>query len=106
MRIQKCYIGYCIATWSLWGIALILGLLSGPAYNIRCEALWPVAYEFTRICVIISWIPVHPVLFIWALISSLRHHREGHTSFNIFSMMLTTILALAVFISYVAVSGV
>ena len=92
MRIQKCYIGYCAVTWLLWITTLVLV----PISDIHNETLYYFVNKLSNISVLISWIPVHPILFILSLVSSIKNKREGYTSFNIFSIILTTILAIAI----------
>lgn len=105
MRIQKCYIGYCIATWILWITTLILAAFSGGAFDVHNEALYYIVLGLSSASVLLSWIPIHPVLFIRSLVSSIKNKREGYTSFNIFSIILTTILATAILGCYVWLTG-
>ena len=96
MRIQKSYIGYCAITWLLWITTLILVPISGGAFDVHNEALYYFVNKLSNISVLISWIPIHPILFILSLISSIKNKRTGYTTFNIFSIILTTILAIAI----------
>ena len=105
MRIQKCYIGYCAATWLLWITTLVLVPISGGAFNVHNETLYHFVNKLSNISVLISWIPAHPILFILSLIFSIENKRKGYTAFNIFSIILTTILALAILGNHVWLIG-
>lgn len=105
MRIQKCYIGYCAVTWLLWITTLVLAVISGGAFDVHNEALYHFVNKLSNISVLISWIPIHPILFILSLISSMKNKRKSYTVFNIFSIVLTTILAFAIIISHVFLTG-
>ena len=96
MRIQKCYIGYCAITWLLWITTLVLVPISGGAFDVHNEALYHFVNKLSNISVLISWLPVHPVLFILSLVSSIKNKRKGYIAFNIFSILFTTILAFAI----------
>ena len=96
MRIQKCYIGYCAVTWLLWIATLVLVLISGGAFDVHNKALYHFVNKLSNISVLLSWLPIHPILFILSLISSIKNKRKGYTSFNIISIGLTTILAIAI----------
>ena len=93
MRIQKCYVGYCAVTWLLWIATLVLVPISGGAFDVHNKALYHFVNKLSNISVLISWLPIHPVLFILSLVSSIKNKRKGYTAFNIFSIILTTILA-------------
>ena len=105
MRIQKCYIGYCIATWLLWGTTLVLAAFSGNAFDVHNEALYHFVNELSNISVFISWLPVHPILFLISLISSVKHKQIGYTAFNITSIIFTTILAFALLVRHIWLIG-
>lgn len=96
MRIQKGYIGYCSVTWLLWIVTLVLAAISGGAFDVHNEALYYFVNKLSSISLLLSWIPIHPILFILSLVSSIKNKREGYTSFNVFSIILTTILAIAI----------
>ena len=96
MRIQKCYVGYCAVTWLLWLATLILAAFSGNAFDVHNESLYYVVNKLSSAALLLSWLPIHPILFILSLVSSIKNKREGYTSFNIFSIILTTILAIAI----------
>ena len=105
MRIQKCYIGYCIATWLLWGTTLVLAVFSGNAFDVHNEALYHFVNKLSSISLLLSLIPVHPVLFILSLISSVKHKRKGYTAFNITSIIFTTIVAFVLLVHHVWLIG-
>ena len=96
MRIQKCYIGYCAVTWLLWVTTIVLVPISGGAFDVHNEALYYFVNKLSNISVLISWIPVHPVLFILSLVSSIKNKRKGYIAFNISSILLTTALSIVV----------
>ena len=96
MRIQKCYMGYCAVTWLLWITTLVLVPISGGAFDVHNEALYHFVNKLSNISVLISWLPVHPVLFILSLVSSIKNKRKGYIAFSIFSILFTTILAFAI----------
>ncbi len=105
MRLQRTYIGYCAVTWALWAFTLALSLFSGGAYDVRNEVLYPFALKFSSISLFVSLVPLHPVLFVCALIYSIKNKREGYTSFNAFAVILSTILALGVLANHVYLTG-
>ena len=105
MRIQKCYIGYCAVTWLLWITTLVLVPISGGAFDVHNEALYYFVNKLSNISVLISWIPIHPILFILSLISSIKNKCTGYTTFNIVSIILTTILAFAILGNHVWLMG-
>ena len=105
MRIQKCYIGYCAVTWLLWIATLILVPICGNAYDVRNEALFHFVNKLSNISVLISWIPIHPILFILSLISSIKNKKKEDVAFNIASIILTTILAVDILINHIWLIG-
>jgi len=105
MRIQKCYIGYCSVTWLLWITTLVLAVISGGAFNIHNEALYYFVNKLSNISVLTSWIPVHPVLFVLSLVSSIKNKQKGYTAFNIASIIFTTILAFVLLVRHVWLIG-
>ena len=105
MRIQKCYVGYCAVTWLLWFTTLVLVPISGGAFDVHNEALYYFVNKLSNISVLISWIPIHPILFILSLISSIKNKCTGYTTFNIVSIILTTILAFAILGFHVWLTG-
>lgn len=105
MRIQKCYIGYCIATWLLWVTTLILTEISGGAFDIHNETLYYFNYKLYGVSLLLSWIPIHPVMFIISLIYSIKNKRAGYISFNGISIIISTMLAVAILGSYVWLIG-
>ena len=106
MRIQKTYIGYCICTWCLWCLPPLLSLFCGNAYIATNIAFFNFTSKFAAIALVVSWIPMHPVLFVAALISSMKHKRHNHVSFNIFSFLFTTIVAFFYLVFYVWLCGI
>ena len=105
MRLQKTYIGFCIATWTLWCVTLLLCLISGNAWDVRIETLYSFAKSLSSISFTISLIPMHPILFVLSIISSVKQKREDYTAFNIFSIILTTILAIFILGNHVLMVG-
>ena len=96
MRIQKCYIGYCAVTWLLWVTTIVLVPISGGAFDVHNEVLYDFVNKLSNISVLISWIPVHPVLFILSLVSSIKNKLKGYIAFNISSFLFTTVLSIVV----------
>ena len=105
MRIQKCYIWYCIATWSLWGISILLALATGGGYNIQDIALYQFVLTISSIALVSAFIPIHPILFIIALCFSIKHKRWNHIVFNICSILFTSLLAFCVLAHYAYMIG-
>ena len=105
MRIQKCYIGYCAVTWLLWITTLIFVPISGGAFDVHNEAFYYFVNKLSNVSVLISWIPIHPILFILSLISSIKNMKKGYVAFNIASIILTTILAIAILGNHVWLIG-
>ena len=105
MRIQKCYIGYCAVTWLLWITTLVLVPISGGAFDVHNEALYYFVNKLSNISVLISWIPVHPVLFILSLIFSVKNRKKGYTVLNITCFILTAVLAVAILGNHVWLIG-
>ena len=105
MRIQKCYIGYCAVTWLLWIITIVLVPVSGSSFDVQNEALYYFVNKLSNISVLISWIPVHPVLFILSLISSIKNKRKGYTVLNIACFIFTALLAFAILGNHVWLIG-
>ena len=102
MRVQKCYIWYCGISWFLWGAIVILTIISCRGYHIQHPALYRSLSKLSAPLGIISLIPVHPILSVISLASSIKHKRNGYITFNIISMILTPILWF-VFLAYLAV---
>jgi len=96
MRIQKSYIWYCGATWLLWVATLMLAAFSGGAFDVHNESLYHFVTKISSVSFLISWIPVHPILFILSIVSSVKNKRHGYTVFNVISIILTTILAISI----------
>ena len=105
MRIQKCYIGYCIATWSVWSISILLAIVTGGGYNIQNFSLYQFVLTVSLISVISTLVPIHPTLFIISLCSAIKHRREGHIAFNICSILFTSLLAVFVWAYYAYMIG-
>ena len=105
LRIQKFYIGYCIATWSLWGISILLAIVTGGAYHVQNISLYQFVLTISHIALISTVLPVHPILFVICLCTSIRHKRGGHTLFNICSILFSSLLAFLVFAYYAYMIG-
>ena len=101
MRIQKAYIWYCIATWSVWGISILLAIVTGGGYNVQNIPLYQFVLTISLISFISTFVPIHPILFIISLCSSIKHKREGHIIFNICSILSTSLLTVFVWAYYV-----
>lgn len=102
MRIQKCYVWYCGISWFLWGAIIILTIISYRGYHIQHPALYRFLPKLSAPLGIISLIPVHPILSVISLASSIKNNRNGYITFNIISMILTPILWVF-FLAYHAV---
>ena len=94
MRVQKCYIWYCVVSWFLWGAIIILTLIACTGYHVHHPALYRFLPNLSSPILLISLIPVHPVLSVISLASSIKNKRNGYLTFNIVSMILTPILWL------------
>ena len=94
MRIQKCYVWYCGISWFLWGAIIILTAIACAGYHVHHPALYRFLPNLSSPILLISLIPVHPVLSVISLASSIKNKRNGYLTFNIVSMILTPILWL------------
>jgi hypothetical protein len=94
MRIQKCYVWYCGISWFLWGAIIILTAIACAGYHVHHPALYRFLPKLSSPLLLISLIPVHPVLSVISLASSIKNKRNGYLTFNIVSMILTPILWL------------
>lgn len=106
MRVQKIYKWYCYVTWVLWLVTLILIFFSGSAYDVRIPQLHRFTVSLSRIPLLISLIPVHPVLCIAAMVSSVRAGRGRETIFHLISFVFTTILVVFLYAYYVWLTGI
>ena len=100
MRIQKCYLWYCIATWSVWSISILLAIVTGGGYHIQNMSVYQFALSVSRISLISTLIPIHPILFVLSLCSAIKHKRNHHITFNICSILFTSFLAFLVLVYY------
>ena len=100
MRIQKGYIWYCVATWSVWGISILLAIVTGGGYNIQDISLYQFVLTVSRISLISTLVPIHLILFVISLCSAIKHKRKGHIVFNIYSILFTSLLAVFVWAYY------
>ena len=94
MRIQKGYVWYCGISWFLWGAIIILTAIACAGYHVHHPALYRFLPNLSSPILLISLIPVHPVLSVISLASSIKSKRNGYLTFNIVSMILTPILWL------------
>ena len=94
MRIQKGYVWYCGISWFLWGAIIILTLIACDGYHVHNLSLYRFLPNLSAPILLISLIPVHPILSVISLASSIKHKRNGYLTFNIISMILTPILWL------------
>lgn len=102
MRIQKGYVWYCGISWFLWGAIIILTLIACDGYHVHNLPLYRFLPKLSSPLLLISFIPIHPVLSIISLVSSIKNKRNGYITFNIISMILTPILWVF-FLAYHAV---
>ena len=100
MRIQKCYIGYCIVMWVLWIITSIFIQLVGTSWD-----FYSIAVSFSYIAIWVVLIPVHWILGIWALVSSIKHQRGTHTTFNVVSMCVNGFGGILMLVLYMGLVG-
>lgn len=105
MRIQKCYVGYCAITWLLWIATLGLVPISGGAFDVHNETFYCFVNNLSNISLLISWVPVHPVLFILSLVTSIKNRRKRYIVFNISSIIITTILAISILGNHIWLIG-
>ena len=70
MRIQKCYVWYCGISWFLWGAIIILTLIACAGYHVHHPALYRFLPNLSAPILLISLIPVHPILSVISLASS------------------------------------
>lgn len=96
MRVQKCYRWYCVISWSFWIITILLAFLSGGPYEVHNLDFYHFVVKLSVVSFTSVLIPVHPVLFVWSLISSIKHKHEADIVFNVCSILVTTILAFFV----------
>ena len=91
MRIQKCYVGYCIAMWAFWLVAICAMALAGLNRD-----FYPASMS---IAIVTTWViltPVHWVLGVCAMLSSLKKKQTKYTNFNITSMAVNVFVGLFV----------
>ena len=100
MRIQKCYIGFCIVMWVLWLITSILIQLVGTSWD-----FYSIAVFFSYVAIGFVLIPVHWILGIWALVSSIKHQRGTHTTFNVVSMCVNGFGGILMLVLYMGLVG-
>ena len=100
MRIQKCYMWYCIAMWTLWLTTLIVTELVGISWD-----FYPAAESFSYVSTWVVLIPVHWMLGIWALVSSVKNQQAKHTSFNIVSMCVNALGGILMLVLYMGLVG-
>ena len=105
MCVQKCYIWYCVATWSLWCIAILLAVVTGGPYNVQNASVYQFVLTLSRISFVSALIPVHPILFVICLCYSIKHKYENDTVFNICSILFTSLLAVFVMAFYAFMIG-
>jgi hypothetical protein len=90
MRIQKCYVGYCIALWALWLVAICAIALVGISRD-----FYPASISISIVTTWATLIPVHWVLGVCAMLSSLKKQTK-YTNFNITSMAVNVFVGLFV----------
>ena len=100
MRIQKSYTGYCIAMWALWIITSIFIQLVGISWD-----FYSIAVSFSYVAIWVALIPVHWILGIWALVSSIKNQRGVHTTFNVVSMCVNFFSGILMLILYMGLVG-
>ena len=100
MRMQKCYMGYCVVMWILWLITLI----SVAFVKINWD-FYPVAVFLSSATTWVVLIPVHWLLGIWTLVSSVKNRRKKHTSFNVVSMCVNALGGMLMLVLYMGLVG-
>lgn len=105
MCIQKGYVWYCGISWFLWGAIIILTLIACDGYHVHNLPLYRFLPKLSSPLLLISFIPIHPVLSIISLVSSIKSKRNGYITFNIISMILTPILWLSCLASHAVLVG-
>ena len=90
---QKIYNVYTIVLWSLWGIVMgMTAIAGGSVYTVRNESLFSIVESLSEIIHWISLVPVIPVLWVFAVVSSLKNSKNSFFLWNIGSGILTFIL--------------
>ena len=105
MRTQKIYIGYCIVTWTLWLTVIVLTVFSGNAFDVKNMALYQFTNSLSNISVLLSWIPIHPVVCIIASGFASQKRLTGYIIFNVVSFVVTTVLAFGLLMHHIVLIG-
>lgn len=105
MRVQKTYLWYCGISWTLWLITIILTFFSGNAFDVHNEALYNFTNTLSNVMVLISWIPLHPILCMIALHHSNKNNHVSYSLFNGLSLVFTTVLAFLLFLNHIRLTG-
>lgn len=100
MRVQKGYIGYCIAMWILWLITLIFIQLLRTSWD-----FYSIAFSFAYVTFWVVLIPVHWILGIWALVFSIKNQKTKYAIFNSLSICVNAWGGLFMLIPYVGLVG-
>ena len=101
MKIQKTYIVYTIIMWALWSSIMILLRISGNAFDVQNEQLFLIIRGISKFVNCISLIPVIPVLWIFALVYSIRDKSRKYVIFNAVSMLFGTGLWFQYFVTHI-----
>ena len=106
MRLRKFYIGFCIALWSFWALAILLVYASGGAYHAVNDTFWRVAFEVCRVAFISCLIPIQPIVSVITMICSFLRGQCKFTGLVLWSMLLVTpILAIILLAAWVHITG-
>ena len=101
MKIQKTYVWYNIIMWILWSSIMILLRVSGNAFDVQNEQLFFIIRDVSKIINCISLIPVIPVLWLFALIYSIKNKSRKYIVFNIVSILFSAGLWLQYFVTHI-----
>ena len=106
MRFRKFYIGFCIALWSFWALAILLVYASGGAYHAVNDTFWRLAFEICRVAFISCLIPIQPIVSVIALVYSSWRGPRSLTGLVLWSMLVATpILAIVLLAAWVHITG-
>ena len=100
MKIQKFYVGYCVAIWLLWATTLLAVELNAAGF-----ALHSVVSLFSWISFLTALSPAHWILLIAALCSVLRNPKPKQIFFNIISIFVNCLGSALMFILHLGLIG-
>jgi hypothetical protein len=83
----------------------VLAAFSGGVFDIHNLELYYFVNKLSNISGLISFLPVHPILFILSLISSIKYTQKGFAAFHIASIIFTFFWGIAVSVCHTWLIG-